>query len=297
MDIPTIPTPAPLNSIKPIIVDNIPFEQFSTSLFRSGASQYTPVPPSNKTDKGKVIAQSIDDCALKKIMPYIEEGGSTPNLSSVKHFRIVDEKKLKRLTSAQLKAQEQVLTEIETKRIQHINKSREEYIRYISFKDDPLPITKFNYRVSKTTKIATMRIVRNNQLMNYKIFDDFKHKMLGFTEWIELHSLASKRQNAINDQLLNNLKAKFKWVANTIDKLGILPPPQLTDFELPPAKRKRNRMAKIIKEVFVSEEIVVDGMHINLNLPHRITTGTAGQVIKEPEARIFLYNGNFDLIF
>ncbi|GKD39557.1 hypothetical protein Tco_1259764 [Tanacetum coccineum] len=258
MDIPTIPTPTPLNYIKPIIVNNIPFEQFSTSLFRLGASQYTSVPPSNRTDKGKVIAQSTDDDALKKIMPYMEEEGSTPNLSSVKHFRIVDEKKLKRLTSAQLKAQEQVLTEIETKRIQHLNKSREEYKHYISFKDDPLPITKFNYR---------------------------------------LHSLASKRQNATNDQFLKNLKAKFKWVANTIDKLGILPPLQLTDFELPPAERKRKRVAEIIKEVFVSEDIVVDRMHINLNLPHRITTGTTGQLIKEPEARIFLYNGKFDLIF
>nr|GEV37717.1 hypothetical protein [Tanacetum cinerariifolium] len=56
MDIPTIPTPASLNSIKPIVVDNIPFEQFSTSLFGSGASMYTSIPLSNGTDKGKGIA-------------------------------------------------------------------------------------------------------------------------------------------------------------------------------------------------------------------------------------------------
>nr|GEW25085.1 hypothetical protein [Tanacetum cinerariifolium] len=58
----------------------------------------------------------------------------------------------------------------------------------------------------------------------YKIFEDFRLKMLGFTNWLELHKLASWKQGAANDQLLKNLKAKFKWVASTIDKLNIPPP-------------------------------------------------------------------------
>ncbi|GKA52896.1 hypothetical protein Tco_0746211 [Tanacetum coccineum] len=45
MEIPTIPSLVPLNSIKPITVDNIPFEQLFANLFSSGASQYTPIPP------------------------------------------------------------------------------------------------------------------------------------------------------------------------------------------------------------------------------------------------------------
>nr|GFB48908.1 hypothetical protein [Tanacetum cinerariifolium] len=34
--------------------------------------------------------------------------------------------------------------------------------------------------------------------------------MLGFTEWMELHSMASRAQIKANDQLLKNLKAKFQ---------------------------------------------------------------------------------------
>ncbi|GKC58920.1 hypothetical protein Tco_1086518 [Tanacetum coccineum] len=151
-------------------------------------------------------------------------------MANLKATKDKSEEKLKRLTPTHLKAQEQVLTEIETEMIQPLNNSRDEYLHYIIFRDDQLPITKFNYKVSKTTKIATMRITRNNQPLNYKIFDDFKLKMAA-------------------------------------EKLGITPPPQLNDFELPPAKRKRKRKAEIVKEVFVSKDIVVDGMHRNLTLP------------------------------
>nr|GEX44935.1 hypothetical protein [Tanacetum cinerariifolium] len=118
-------------------------------------------------------------------------------------------------------------------------------------RDDPLPITKFNYKVRKASKIATMRIKRNNQPPNPKIYDNFILEMLGFTEWLELYNLASKRQNATNDQFLKNMKAKFKWVATTADKLRLPPPPQLTAFELPPTEKKRKRRVEVIHEVFV----------------------------------------------
>ncbi|GKE70634.1 hypothetical protein Tco_1528706, partial [Tanacetum coccineum] len=42
--------------------------------------------------------------------------------------------------------------------------------------------------------------------------------------------------------------------------------------------------------------IVVDGMQRNLTL-HQGVVRKAGMVIKEPEAGIFLYNGNFDMVF
>ncbi|GKB47614.1 hypothetical protein Tco_0898367, partial [Tanacetum coccineum] len=83
-------------------------------------------------------------------------------------------------------------------------------------------------------------------------------KMLGSIEWLELHKIAYRKQGAANDQLLKNLKAKFKWVA---------------------------------------KDVIVDDMHRNLTLPQGITSVRAGQVIKEPEARILVHNGNFDLIF
>nr|GEW91360.1 hypothetical protein [Tanacetum cinerariifolium] len=238
-------------------------------------------------------------------MDFMEEGGPSPNLSSLKHFitaeegpmtheeahlqfqeakRLADLKatkdkskeKLRRLTPAWLKAQEKVLTVIENERIKHLDRTRGEYLHRISFKNDQSPITKFNCKVSKTMKIATMRITRNNQPLNYKFFDDIKLKMLEFIKCLGLHNLASKRQNATNDQLLKNLKAKFKWVATIAEKLNIPPPPPLTDFQLPPTKSKRKRRAEIVKEVFISEDIMVDGMHKNLTLPQGVTSGTTG---------------------
>ncbi|GJX86727.1 hypothetical protein Tco_0337501 [Tanacetum coccineum] len=173
----------------------------------------------------------------------MEEGGSTPSLVNLQHFRAArdlpmnleeeklqmheakrladlkaerekSKKKLKMLTLAQLRAQEEELVEIEVKICQHMNKMRDKYNHCINFRDIPLPITKFNYRVNKTSKITTI-------------------------EWLELHALALKKQNDTNDQLLKNLKAKFQWVETAAGKLSIAPPPQLTTFELPLAKYKR----------------------------------------------------------
>ncbi|GKF66474.1 hypothetical protein Tco_0192991, partial [Tanacetum coccineum] len=56
--------------------------------------------------------------------------------------------------------------------------------------------------------------------------------------------------------------------------------------------KKRKRKAEVIQEVFVKE----NSMHRNLSLPERVV-GKAGLVIREPEAGIFLYNGNFNLVF
>ncbi|GKG46856.1 hypothetical protein Tco_0504053, partial [Tanacetum coccineum] len=90
---------------------------------------------------------------------------------------------------------------------------------------DPLPITKF--RVNNSTKEATMRIVRNNQPLNLIVYEKFILKKLGFTEWLELHALASKSHTKSNYQLLKNLKAKFQWVVTQAGKLGIRHPPEL----------------------------------------------------------------------
>ncbi|GJT89647.1 hypothetical protein Tco_1078492 [Tanacetum coccineum] len=115
-------------------------------------------------------------------------------------------------------------------------------------------------------------------------------------ELLEIHALTSKRLNAINDQLLKNLKAKFQWVATTAGKLGIPPPPQLIAFEITPAEKRKKRRAKVIQEVFVKYNIMVDGMHRNL-VPHVGVVGSHGLVIYEPEAGIFVYNGSFDMVF
>nr|GEU93963.1 hypothetical protein [Tanacetum cinerariifolium] len=71
------------------------------------------------------------------------------------------------MTPDQLKAQEEELVTYEAKRA----KISDEYNHCINFRDDPLPITKFSYRVNNSTKEATMRITRNNQPLNLKIYD------------------------------------------------------------------------------------------------------------------------------
>nr|GFA10701.1 hypothetical protein [Tanacetum cinerariifolium] len=73
-----------------------------------------------------------------------------------------------------------------------------------------------------------------------------------------------------------------------------------SDFSpTPPPKKmnlKRKRMVGIIQEVFVKENIVVDGMHKNL-VSLLGVVASEGLVIREPELEIFFYNGNFDLVY
>ncbi|GJS02257.1 hypothetical protein Tco_0318765 [Tanacetum coccineum] len=134
-------------------------------------------------------------------------------------------------------------------------------------KDDPLPIINFSYGINNSSKIATMRVTRNEHPLNYRTFNNF---------------------------ILKNLKAKFQWVATTAGKLEIPPIPQLMPYEISPAEKERKRKAKVLHEVFVKENIMVDGMKRNLVPPVGVV-GSVRLVIKELEAGIFIYNGSFDL--
>ncbi|GJV52317.1 hypothetical protein Tco_1448058 [Tanacetum coccineum] len=171
----------------------------------------------------------------------------------------------------------------------------DEYNHQITYRADPLPITKISYRVN-SSKEATMRITRANDPLNITVHDRFRLKSLGFSEWLEVHTLASKTKRKSNDMLLQSLKAKFEWVLNQARALGILPLPELSSFGIPVEDRKRKRTSEILQQVFVKENIVVDGMKRNLAPPPGVEC-RKGLVIKEPEEGIFYYNGNFDLVF
>ncbi|GJV38099.1 hypothetical protein Tco_1410576 [Tanacetum coccineum] len=253
---------------------------------------------------------------MKQLMPLLEQGGSAPKILNFHQFsaageghltikearaqmeeikRLADlkakkeksEKRLKVLTTEELKAETAELAAYEAKRA----KMLKEYNHCISFRDGPLPITKINYMVNNSTNKATMRITRNNQPLNYKIYDKFVLKMLGFSEWLEVFEVAFKNHNKSNNQLLKNLKAKFRWVATQTRKLRIPPPPELTSFEFPSAENKtgtkRKKRAEVIHEVFVKDNVVVDKMHRNL-VPPAGVVGSVGLVIDEPEARFFV---------
>ncbi|GKC32812.1 hypothetical protein Tco_1040106 [Tanacetum coccineum] len=228
-----------INYIEHILHSSIKLVEQVTQLVRIVDSA---APPATAATEGEKESQAqpdpfmetSDDDILKQVMPYMEEGGSTPHLPNLHHFRAAGEGPIT-LKEAKLQMQEEEeLAAIEAKRV----KMMDEYNHCINFRDDPLPITNFSCRVSKSTKIASMRVTRNKQPLNYKIFDNFKLKELGFSE----------------------------WVATTAGKLGIPPLSQLIVFETTPAEKKR-------------------------------VVGKAGLVIKEAEAGIFLYNGNFDLVF
>nr|GEW70488.1 hypothetical protein [Tanacetum cinerariifolium] len=148
-------------------------------------------------------------------MPFMEEGGSDPSLSNLQHFMAAVEFPMIH-EEAKLQMQE-------ANRLADLKAERE--------KDDPLPITKFNYRV-----------------------------------------------------------------ATTADKLRLPPPPQLTAFKLPPAEKKKKRRVEMIHEVLVKKNLMIDGMQRNLVSPTTVV-GSAGLVIREPEAEIFVYNGSFDFDF
>ncbi|GKA88344.1 hypothetical protein Tco_0810108 [Tanacetum coccineum] len=78
-------------------------------------------------------------------------------------------------------------------------------------------------------------------------------------------------------------------------KLGVPPLPQLLTFGISNKDKKRKRTFEIIQEVFVKEDVVVDGMHKKLAPPG--VEGRRGLVIRKPKALMFYYNGKFDLVF
>ncbi|GJY52812.1 retrovirus-related pol polyprotein from transposon TNT 1-94 [Tanacetum coccineum] len=234
-----------------------------SSLIPSPTPLKEPTPPRDESI-GKGIATEEP---LKDIMPFMEEGGSVPKILSLKSFVIPEEPLSQEDVMAQLK---------EMKKLADLNTEKE--------KADQLPITKISYRVN-FSKEATMRITRANDPLNVIVHEKFKLKTLGFSEWLEVHSLASKLKGKSNDLLLQSLRAKFEWVLTEAKALGIPPPLGLSTFRLsvPAVDKKRKRSSEILEEVFVKENVVVDGMHRNLVPPPGIE-GKQGLVIRKPES-------------
>ncbi|GKC65878.1 hypothetical protein Tco_1098476 [Tanacetum coccineum] len=113
---------------------------------------------------------------------------------------------------------------------------------------------------------ATIRITRDHDLLNVKVYKKFRLKTLGFSEWLEVQVLTSKTVSKSNGLLLQSLRAKFDWVISQAKKLGLSPPTELAHYGKPAEEKKRKR-TEIHAEVFVKENIVVDGMQRNLIPP------------------------------
>ncbi|GKB45374.1 hypothetical protein Tco_0896127, partial [Tanacetum coccineum] len=116
----------------------------------------------------------------------------------------------------------------------------DEYNHQMSFRANQLPITKISYVVNPN-KEATMKITRGDNPLNLIIHSNFRLKMLGFSEWLEVHALASKKSGKLSDMLLQSLRAKFQWVIDQAKKLGLPPPPALATFKMTAEDKKRKR--------------------------------------------------------
>nr|GEX44229.1 hypothetical protein [Tanacetum cinerariifolium] len=81
---------------------------------------------------------------------------------------------------------------------------------------------------------------------------------------------------------LVSLRAKFQWVINQAKRLGLNLSPKLTTLGLTAEEKKRKR-TELIKEVFVTENVRVDGMDRNMIHP-LVIMPTQGLVINEPES-------------
>nr|GEU57553.1 retrovirus-related Pol polyprotein from transposon TNT 1-94 [Tanacetum cinerariifolium] len=170
----------------------------------------------------------------------------------------------------------------------------EEYNHQISFRSDPLPITKISYTIN-SNKEATMKIIKGDNPLNLIVHPNFRLKSLGFSECLKVHALASKKTKKSNDMLLQTLREKFQWVMDQAKKLGLPPPPALATFGMTPKKKKRKR-TQFLKEAFVTEDIRVDGINRNLIPPHGVMPIEV-LVIKESKSGIFYMNRNTDIVF
>ncbi|GKD18670.1 hypothetical protein Tco_1207828, partial [Tanacetum coccineum] len=207
-------------------------EQFTDQLFVTTTSKFShsspkePTPPRDES-KGKegLLSQDKVDEQLREFK----------RLADLKAEKDKSEEELRKLfNQTTLKAQAQKWTKHEAKKAKMI----EDYNHQISFRADPLPNTKISYVVNQH-KEATIKIVRDNNPLNIIIYLNFRLKTLGFSEWLEIHALASKKTGKSNDMLLQT-------------------------------EEKKRKRSEFIKEVFVTEDIRINGMGRNLIPPPRV---------------------------
>nr|GEV29369.1 hypothetical protein [Tanacetum cinerariifolium] len=143
-----------------------------------------PLEPNSPRDESNEKGIAAEE-PPKDIMPFMEEGGSVfKMLAELKEQEKKSEDELKKLLNpATFKAQALKWEEHEEKKA----KMRKEFNKCISERTDPLPITKISYVVN-SSKTATMRITRDKDPLNLGVYSDFRLRMLGFSEWLEVHA-------------------------------------------------------------------------------------------------------------
>ncbi|GKC24340.1 hypothetical protein Tco_1026490, partial [Tanacetum coccineum] len=276
-----------------------------------GEHNFSPAPlkePSPPRDPAKGKGVDMEE-PVNILVPFMDEGGSNPKMPSLKPFinievvstqeeiieqlaeikRLADlraqeeesKKALKKLLNpAAVKAQMLKWKEHEEKKAKLVN----EYYLCIQRRTNPLPITKISYIIN-SQKEPTMRITKGNDPLNLTVYPNFRLRMLGFSEWLEVHALASKMSSKSIDSLLQSLRSKFQWVLNQAKNLGLPPPPALASFGMTVEDKKRKRM-ETLKEVFVKERIDVVGTQRNITPP----SGVVGKEVFQRETEFHITN-------
>ncbi|GJR65857.1 hypothetical protein Tco_0011922 [Tanacetum coccineum] len=105
-----------------------------------------------------------------------------------------------------------------------------------------------------------------------------------------MHPIPNKPQPLVKQ--FTDYQRAFGPMAN---RLGLPPPLELATFGLT-AKEKKRKRVEFIKEMFVTEDVRVNGMN-RIMIPSPGVVPIEGLVIKEPESGIFYMNRNKDVVF
>ncbi|GJW96170.1 hypothetical protein Tco_0177978 [Tanacetum coccineum] len=182
-----LPKPVMLNVMGPISFNNIPFEQFSAQLFNSSQSNYTPTHPISSTDTGKGIATPSNDDNLEAIMPLMDQGGSAPDLSIVKKFRIADdplvtieEAKLQMEEANRFKIADDPLVTIEEAKLQMEEANRLDDLKTTSEKSEKvLRILNPTQKKAQEKELSEIKAKRENIMNRTRAeYNDFIEKMV-----------------------------------------------------------------------------------------------------------------------
>ncbi|GJX63377.1 hypothetical protein Tco_0296277 [Tanacetum coccineum] len=84
--------------------------------------------------------------------------------------------------------------------------------------------------------------------LNLVVYPNFRLKMLGFNEWMEVHALASKKYGKSNDMLLQSLREKITMGHRPGMEAWISPPQHLANFGRIAEDKKRERTENLLHE-------------------------------------------------
>ncbi|GKB46519.1 hypothetical protein Tco_0897272 [Tanacetum coccineum] len=180
----------------------IPVSKTTSSIF-SPTPPREPTPPKYQNPPKYESKGKEGPLSQEKVMARLKE---MKRLADLKAKKAKSEKLLKKiLNPSTIRAQTQKMAKHEAKR----QKMLDEYNYQISFRANQLPIIKISYIVNPN-KEATMKITRGDNPLNLIVHPNFRLKTLGFSEWLEVHTLTSKKYRKLNDMLLKSLRAKFQ---------------------------------------------------------------------------------------